>query len=114
MVNINNSSVIIVTKIIQFAQILYSVILKKDIQVWQEYIELFSQGLSLRKIVEKMDGKIKLQTSFYWRHKILKVLSNINDDRNNKLGGVVWADETFFEESQKGIRKMTRKLKSVY
>ena len=87
---------------------------KKSIQVWQEYIELFSQGLSLRKIVEKMDGKIKLQTSFYWRHKILKVLSNINDDRNNKLGGVVGADETFFKESQKGIRKMTRKLKSVF
>jgi transposase-like protein len=73
----------------------------KSIKLWQEYIELFSQGLSLRKIVEKMNGKIKLQTSFYWRHKILKVLSNINDDRNNKLGGIVEADETFFEESQK-------------
>ena len=82
---------------------------RKSIQLWQEYIELFSQGLSLRKIVEKMDGKIKLQTAFFWRHKILKVLSNINDDGNNKLGGIVEADETFFEESQKGSRKMTRK-----
>ncbi len=43
-----------------------------------------------------MDGKIKLQTSFYWRHKILKVLSNINDDGNNKFGSIVEADETFF------------------
>ena len=83
----------------------------KSIELWQEYIELFSQGLSLRKIVEKMNGKIKLQTSFYWRHKILKVLSNINDDGNNKLVGIVEADETFFEESQKGSRKMTRKAR---
>ena len=74
----------------------------KSIKLWQEYIELFSQGLSLRKIVEKLDNKISLPTAFYWRHKILKVLSNINDDGNNKLGGIVEADETFFEESQKG------------
>lgn len=79
---------------------------RKTIKVWQEYIELFSQGLSLRKIVEEMDGKIKLQTAFYWRHKILKVLSNINDDNNNKLDGIIEADETFFEESQKGSRKV--------
>ena len=81
----------------------------KSIELWQEYIELFSQGLSLRKIVEKMNGKISLPTAFYWRHKILKFLSKNNDDGNNKLGGIVEADETFFEESQKGSRKMTRK-----
>ena len=81
----------------------------KSIKLWQEYIELFSQGLSLRKIVEKMDNKISLPTAFYWRHKILKFLSKNNDDGNNKLGGIIEADETFFEESQKGSRKMTRK-----
>ena len=82
---------------------------RKNIKLWQEYIELFSQGLSLRKIVEKMNNSISLPTAFYWRHKILKVLSTINDDGNNKLGGIVEADETFFEESRKGSRKMTRK-----
>ena len=82
---------------------------RKSIEIWQEYIELFSQDLSLRKIVEKMDGKIKLQTAFFWRHKILKVLTKKDD--NNKLGGIVEADETFFEESQKGSRKMTRKAR---
>ena len=80
---------------------------RKSIQLWQEYIELFSQGLSLRKIVEKMNKKINLKTAFFWRHKILKVLTKKDD--NNKLGGIVEADETFFEESQKGSRKMTRK-----
>ena len=47
---------------------------RKTIEIWQEYIELFSQGLSLRKIVEKMDNKINLKTAFFWRHKILKFL----------------------------------------
>lgn len=60
---------------------------RKTIEIWQEYIELFSQGLSLRKIVEKIDKKINLKTAFYWRHKILKVLTNKND--NDKLGGIV-------------------------
>ena len=50
----------------------------KSIELWQEYIELFSQGLALRKIVEKLDNKISLPTAFYWRHKILKLLSNKN------------------------------------
>ena len=77
---------------------------KKNINVWREYIELFSQGLSLRKIVEKMDNKINLKTAFYWRHKILKVLTKKDD--NDKLGGIIEADETFFEESQKGARKV--------
>ena len=82
----------------------------KSIKLWQEYIELFSQGLSLRKIVEKMNNQISLPTAFYWRHKILKVLTKKDD--NNKLGGIVEADETFFEESQKGSRKMTRKARN--
>ena len=82
---------------------------RKSIQLWQEYIELFSQGLALRKIVEKMDKKINLKTAFFWRHKILKVLTQKDD--NNKLGGIVETDETFFEESQKGSRKMTRKAR---
>ena len=81
----------------------------KSIELWQEYIELFSQGLALRKIVAELDNKISLPTAFYWRHKILKFLSKNNDDGNNKLGGIIEADETFFEESQKGSRKMTRK-----
>ena len=68
----------------------------KSIELWQEYIELFSQGLALRKIVAEMDNKISLPTAFYWRHKILKFLSKNNDDSNNKLDGIIEADETFF------------------
>jgi len=75
---------------------------KKNIKLWQEYIELFSQGLALRKIVEKMDKKISYPTAFYWRHKILEVMKNF--DNHDKLGGIVEADETYFNESQKGSR----------
>ena len=66
----------------------------KSIELWQEYIELFSQGLALRKIVEKLNNKISLPTAFYWRHKILKVLTKKDD--NDKLGSTIEADETFF------------------
>ena len=48
---------------------------------------------------EKMDNKINLKTAFFWRHKILKVLTKKDD--NDKLGGIIEADETFFEESKK-------------
>lgn len=76
----------------------------KSIEIWQEYIELFSQGLAFGKIVEKMNKKINLKTAFFWRHKMLKVLTNKDD--NDKLGSMVEADETFFEESQKGSRNV--------
>ena len=77
----------------------------KSIKLWQEYIELFSQGLSLRKIVEKMDNKISLPTAFYWRRKILKFLSKNNNDGNNKLGVIVEVDETFLKKAKRGIAK---------
>lgn len=73
---------------------------KKDINVWKDYIELFSQGLSLRKIVVEMDEKINLKTAFFWRHKILEIMKHF--DNHDNLGGIIEADETFFEESQKG------------
>ena len=76
----------------------------KSIKLWQKYIELFSQGLALRKIVVELDNKISLPTAFFWRHKILKVLTKKDD--NDKLGGIIEADETFFEKSQKGSRNV--------
>ena len=81
----------------------------KNIALWREYIELFLQGLALRKIVAEMNNKISLPTAFYWRHKIIKVLSNNNN--NNTLNGIIEADETYIQESQKGSRKMTRQAR---
>jgi hypothetical protein len=39
----------------------------------------------LRKIVDAMEGEIKLQTAFYWRHKLLKFLSEKNDDGKDSV-----------------------------
>ena len=76
----------------------------KSIKLWKKYIELFSQGLALRKIVVELDNKISLPTAFYWRHKIIKVLSNNNN--NDTLNGIIEADETYIQESQKGSRNI--------
>ena len=80
---------------------------KKNIALWREYIELFSQGLALRKIVIEMNNKISLPTAFYWRHKILEVMKNF--DNHDKLDGIVEADETYFNESQKGNKNITNR-----
>ena len=77
---------------------------KKDITLWKEYIELFSQGLSLWKIVEKMEGKICYTTAFYWRHKILEVMKHF--DNRDKLDSIVETDKTYFNESQKCSRNV--------
>ena len=90
----NNLDVIIVKRIIAYILIQYF-FSKKDITLWREYIELFSQGLALRKIVEKMNKKISYPTAFYWRHKILEVMKHF--DNHDKLDGIVEIDETFFE-----------------
>ena len=51
-----------------------------------------------------MDNKINLKTAFFWRHKILEVMKHF--DNHDKLDGIVEADETFFEKSQKGSRNI--------
>ena len=79
---------------------------KKALELWKEYIELFCKGLSLHKIVAEMNNKISYPTAFYWRHKILEVMKNF--DNHDKLDGIVEADETYFEESQKGNKKIKR------
>ncbi len=76
----------------------------KNISVWEEYIKLMFSGLSLRNISAQMD--ISLPTAFYWRHKVLKSLSTM---KLPKLKGFVEADETYFNLSFKGQKKLPRK-----
>ena len=45
---------------------------KKDIKVWQKYMECLADKLSLRKAADKCH--ISVETAFYWRHKILDTL----------------------------------------
>lgn len=63
---------------------------KKDMSLWKSYIKEMFEGKSLKQIAE--DLHICIQTSFRWRHKIMKV---IEDKRNSDgLNGIVEADET--------------------
>lgn len=78
---------------------------KKDVSTYQKYIHLMMEGASLRKC-QKECG-ISLRTSFLWRQKILDTFQNIMD--KIVLNGVVEMDETFFDISYKGSRKIPRK-----
>ena len=59
----------------------------KPISLWKEYIQLMFDGLTLEKISKRLS--INIKTAFYWRHKILKVLTNKDDSGNNKLRGII-------------------------
>ena len=68
-----------------------------------DYIELMIEGKSLDKISDGL--KINKKTAFDWRHKLL---SSLEQDQGNDMSGIVESDETFFEESEKGNRNLSR------
>lgn len=74
---------------------------KKSLVV--DYIELMIEGKSLDKIVTEL--KINKKTAFDWRHKIL---SSLEQDSGKTLKGIVESDETFFENSGKGNKRLNR------
>ena len=74
---------------------------KKSMEVWQKYIHCLVEKYSIRKTA-KICG-IGVNTAFFWRHKILDALQNMQDEV--KLNGIVEADETFLPLSFKGWHK---------
>jgi transposase-like protein len=64
---------------------------------------LMLKGYSLTKTADRV--KVSIPTAFNWRHKILDSLRNLEDDR---LSGIVEADDTFFLHSQRGNRNIGR------
>jgi len=67
------------------------------------YLELMIEKKSLDKISIILG--INKKTAFDWRHKIL---SSLDQGRGNEMSGIVESDETFFEESSKGNKKLER------
>lgn len=57
------------------------------------------EGNSLRTVASGLG--INIQTAFYWRHKMLRALTEVTDTEVS-LSGVVEADETYIQESFKG------------
>lgn len=74
---------------------------KKDLSVWEKYIDCMMDGLSIRKTAERCG--MHRNNAFVWRHKILDALQNMANGVS--LNGVVEADETFFPISYKGNHK---------
>lgn len=72
---------------------------------WPRYITLMFKGLTLRDAAEELG--ICHTTAFFWRHKILRAVATL--DVGKMLEGVVEADETFFLESFKGKRDLTKR-----
>lgn len=68
------------------------------------YLELMVEEKSLDKIKEAL--KINKKTAFDWRHKIL---SSLADTGKDDFTGITESDETFFLNSEKGNRNISRK-----
>lgn len=77
---------------------------KKDLSVWEKYIDCMMNGLSLRKTAKICN--IHYNTAFAWRHKVLDALQNMAS--GVKLKGIVEADEAFFPISFKGNHKKNK------
>jgi transposase-like protein len=60
------------------------------------------EGYSLRKSAELI-GDVHYVTLFYWRHKVLSALNQIDFE---KFSGIVEMDETYFLYSEKGKRNI--------
>jgi len=68
------------------------------------YLALMVEERSLDRIKEAL--KINKKTAFDWRHKIL---SSLTDADKDDFTGITESDETFFLNSEKGNRSISRK-----
>ena len=66
--------------------------------------KLMLSGATLAHTSKKVG--ISIPTAFSWRHKVLGILKNLEDD---SLSGIVEADDTFFLHSRKGCKNIGRK-----
>ena len=74
----------------------------RHLNCWMKFIECMIEGYSLRKSAELI-GNVTHVTLFYWRHKFLTALKQMED---SNFQGIVEMDETYFLYSEKGQRKI--------
>lgn len=77
---------------------------KKDITVWEKFIDCMLNGFPLRKTASTCG--IHRNTAFYWRHKVLDALQTMAS--KVELEGIIEADEAFFDVSYKGQKVLPR------
>jgi len=64
---------------------------RKDLSVWEKYIDCMMNGLSIRKTAVACG--IHRNTAFLWRHKILDALQNMADDGRIKGDATLVTDK---------------------
>nr|WP_246010306.1 IS1595 family transposase [Bacillus yapensis] len=74
----------------------------RHLNQWIKFIECMIEGYSLRKFAELV-GNITHVTLFYWRHKLLSSLKQVEI---SNFEGIVKMGETYFLYSEKGQRKI--------
>lgn len=70
--------------------------------IWEEYARCMELKLTLRQAASIC--KINLKTSFLWRHRFLVAKSA---QRQDKLTGIIEADEFFMAYSEKGSKQLS-------
>ncbi len=70
---------------------------------WLNFARTLTESLSVRAAAKRCN--VTKNTSFHWRHRFLESQKNNQDQ---KLSGVGEIDETFFLESFKGQKKLSR------
>lgn len=70
---------------------------------FEAYADCVRQGLSVRAAASQ--AGVSVDKAFRWRHRFLK---SVVSQQPKGVAGMLEVDETYFRESQKGSRKLTR------
>lgn len=81
---------------------------KKDKTIWEKYIKLMYENLTLSECAEKLH--INITTAFLWRHKILNAIKDYYIDE--KLNGYVEIRKLVIKEKHKGAKRNLEKSSS--
>jgi len=75
----------------------------RDKEQFEVYADCVRQGLSVRAAAAKVG--VSVDKAFRWRHRFLQ---SVVSQQPKGVAGMLEVDETYFRESQKGSRKLTR------
>lgn len=75
----------------------------RDKEQFDAYADCVRQGLSVRAAASQVG--VSLDKAFRWRHRFLQ---SVVSQQPRGVAGMLEVDETYFRESQKGARKLTR------
>lgn len=75
----------------------------RDKERFDAYAQCMKKGLTVREAADEVG--LTLDRAFRWRHRFL---SEVVAHQPKGISGILEVDETYFRESQKGARKLTR------